>query len=130
MRREQHTRIAPGPRLRALDVVAVIVFVVIGRDTHEGGTGPADVLATAAPFLLGLLPGWAAGRLTGPLLSVRSGVTTAGVAASVGLAVRRLVFGDGIATPFILVTASFLVASFVGWRLVVASIVDRRRSTP
>lgn len=99
------------------DVVAVVGFVVVGRDTHNEGNAIADVLETAAPFLIALLWGWVATRawVAPTSVSVGSGVALATVA--LGVAMRRLLFGDGIAFVFIIVTAAFFALTMVGWRL-------------
>jgi hypothetical protein len=43
-----------------------------------------------------------------------------------GALVRRFIFGDGIANPFIFVATGFLVAMTVGWRLVMIWLQRRR----
>ena len=43
-----------------LDVVLVIVFCAIGRQTHDEENAIAGLATTAWPFLSGLLIGWAA----------------------------------------------------------------------
>ena len=45
-----------------LDAIAVLVFVVAGRRFHKESGTLDDVLRTAAPFLWGLLAGWALAR--------------------------------------------------------------------
>lgn len=104
-----------------VDVIVVLAFVLIGRENHEVGNAFVDVLRTAAPFLIGLAAGWfTASRWRKPL-DPRTGVAIAAVTVSVGLAVRRIVFGDGIALPFIIVTSLFVVAGLVGWRMLIAA---------
>ena len=40
------------------DVAAILLFVVLGRGSHDEGNGIASVLNVAAPFLIGLAVGW------------------------------------------------------------------------
>ena len=57
----------PGTRKRIVlaatfDIVAIIVFVVIGRRNHDEGTALRGVARVAAPFLIGLAVGWVVAR--------------------------------------------------------------------
>ena len=45
-----------------LDVACVLVFVIIGRDSHAQGESLRGIASTAWPFLAGLAFGWLAGR--------------------------------------------------------------------
>ena len=110
----------PQWRWLALDAVAVVAFVLIGRDTHNEGNAIVGVIGTLAPLAAGLVAGWVAANAVRDPLSVRTGLGVAGVALIAGLAIRRLVFGDGIALPFVLVATAFYLAAMLGWRVVVA----------
>lgn len=109
------------------DVVVVLAFVLIGRESHDEGNALVEVARTAAPFLVGLVAAW---LMTGGWrvpLDPRTGVVVAAVTVTVGLTVRRIVFGDGTAMPFIIVTTLVLGAGLLGWRLVVGLVMDRSR---
>jgi len=109
--------------LLLFDAISVAVFVVVGRASHhEDATG---FVHTAAPFFIALVVGWLVMRAwRDPRgIGVGIGVTVATVA--VGIALRRLVFSDGIALTFIVVAAAFLTLFLMGWR-VVAGMVSRR----
>jgi hypothetical protein len=108
------------------DIAILVGFVVVGREAHGGATLGYDIFRTATPFLVGLIAGWVAAGARRTPLAIRTGATTAAVTVVVGLAVRRLVFGDGIAVPFVVVTALVLLAGLVGWRLVVLTLRRRR----
>ncbi|MEY4173948.1 MAG: hypothetical protein RI900_1113, partial [Actinomycetota bacterium] len=44
----------------ALDAVFVLLFVALGRSSHdEGGNAVTGTLSVAAPFLIALVVGWA-----------------------------------------------------------------------
>jgi hypothetical protein len=103
------------------DVVAVLVFVVLGRSSHDEGNGIASVLGVAAPFLIGVAIGW----LVAPTprvrpFAVRSGVQIWLAAVLVGVVLRWFAWDRGTALSFIIVAAVFLGLAIVGWRVVLA----------
>jgi hypothetical protein len=114
----------------ALDVFAVILFVAIGRRNHEERTAFADVLRTAAPFLIGLTVAWAASRAWRHPTRVTIGLIIWPITVLVGMVVRRLVFDDGTAASFVIVATVFLGVCLVGWRLALGIVERRRRSRP
>lgn len=115
-------------RWLGFDVVAVVAFVLIGRDTHNEGNAIVGVIGTLAPLAAGLVAGWVATDAARDPASIRTGLGVAAVAGVAGVAIRRLVFGDGIALPFLLVLAGFYVASMVGWRVVATRLTAARES--
>jgi len=86
-----------------VDVVAVVVFVAIGRRNHDEGTALSGVLGVAAPFLIALGISWIGLRTWNQPFTRRSWVATWIITVFVGLLLRRLVFDRGIATAFIIV---------------------------
>lgn len=125
----EHRRITPAAAL-AMDVVAVLLFVAIGRRSHdETGSAISGILAIAAPLLIGLACGWVAATAWRTAASIRTGVVVWLVTVVVGLALRRLVFDRGIATAFVIVTTVVLGLFLVGWRLLAARF-DRGTSEP
>jgi Protein of unknown function (DUF3054) len=86
-----------------VDVVAVVVFVAIGRRNHDEGMAISGVLAVAAPFLIALVVSWLGMRTWVEPFTRRSWATTWVITVVVGLLLRRFVFERGIATPFIIV---------------------------
>jgi hypothetical protein len=102
-----------------LDVVVVLGFVIVGRDSHELDGGFVDVLRVAAPFLAGVAVGRiVAGSRWNPV-SVPAGVVVVLCTVGIGMILRGTVFGDGTAATFIAVAAAFFGAGMLGWRLVV-----------
>ena len=104
-----------------IDVIVVLAFVLIGRESHDDANMFVDVLQTAAPFIVGLGAGWVITWRWRDLLDVRTGVVVAAATVLVGLTVRRLVFGEGIALPFVIVTTLVLVTGLVGSRVLIAT---------
>jgi len=101
----------------ASDVAAVLVFVLLGRRSHDSGQGLAAILGTAAPFLVALAVGWVvvlALRLAP--LDVLTGVVLWAITAVGGLVLRRTAWARGTAPAFIVVTLVAIGLLFVGWR--------------
>ena len=86
-----------------VDVVAVVVFVAIGRRNHDEGTALSGVLGVAAPFLIALGSSWIGLRTWREPFNRASFIATWIITVFVGLLLRRVVFDRGIATAFIIV---------------------------
>jgi hypothetical protein len=100
-----------------LDVAWVLVFVVIGRASHNHGESVPGVASTAWPFLAGLGVGWLVARAwRRPMALVPSGLAAWLAAVAVGM-VLRVVAGQGTAVSFIIVALCFLGLFLLGWRL-------------
>ncbi|GAA1534708.1 DUF3054 domain-containing protein [Actinomadura kijaniata] len=112
----------------ALDVCGVLVFVAIGRASHQEAASLAGFATTAWPFLVALAVGWLVTRAwrgrAEALVPVGAGVWASTVALGMAL---RVVSGQGTATAFIVVTCLFLALTLLGWRAV-ALLVARRRT--
>lgn len=120
-------RAVTSPWLLALDVLVVLVFVVVGRRTHDEAETLAGILRTATPFLVGLAAGWVTTAAWRRPTALFTGIGVLTGTLIVGMAVRRAVFGDGIAMTFIAVAAAFLALGFVGWRVVALALRQRSR---
>ena len=86
-----------------VDVVAVVVFVAIGRRNHNEGTALSGIIGVAAPFLIALGISWIGLRTWREPFNQASFIATWVITVFVGLLLRRVVFDRGIATPFIIV---------------------------
>ena len=115
----------------ALDTIWVVLFVAIGRHTHDHGDTVAGILSTSWPFLVGLGVGWLLVRAwRAPTALAPTGVVIWLGAALLGMVVRVLA-GQGTALAFIGVTLAFLGLGLLGWRAGVGLIRSRlHRSTP
>ena len=114
-----------------IDVVGILLFVVIGRRSHdEGGSVVVEAAKVAAPFLLALALGWLAARAwTAPTAPVPTGIIIWLVTVVAGMVLRRFVFDGGTALPFIIVASLFTLATIVGWRVVHEWRGERRART-
>ena len=100
----------------ALDVVAVVVFVAIGRASHDHGETAAGVVSTSWPFLTGLAVGWIVARAwRRPDALAPTGLIVWISCVAVGM-VLRVVAGQGTAAAFVVVALAFLGLELLGWR--------------
>lgn len=110
-----------------LDLVAVIVFVVVGRDEHQQTSTIGDILTVSAPFLIGVGVGtalaWAARH---DLRRLDAGVIVLITTLVVGMMLRRWAWDRGTAATFVIVTAAFFALMMLGWR-VIQVVMSRRR---
>ncbi len=110
----------------ALDVMAVLVFVVIGRrNHHEDGNLFTGALRVAAPFLIALAVGWLVSRAPRAPMTMRAGLQVWACTVVLGLVLRRFVFHSGTAIAFVIVTTLTLGLLLIGWRAI-ARQVSRR----
>ncbi len=111
-------------RAAAFDVVSILVFVAIGRRSHdEPGTVIIGIGKVAAPFLIALAFAWAVTQAWKRPLAVKTGIAIWALTVIDGMLLRHFVFDRGTATSFIVVTAIVTAVFLIGWRL----IATRRR---
>jgi hypothetical protein len=117
VRRTEPIRVALMRRAAvALDLVAVLIFVGIGRAAHDHGLSIGGMASTAWPFVGGLAVGWAVLILAHRVpVSLGSGALVCGATVAVGMALR-VIAGQGTAVAFVVVALCFLGASLCGWR--------------
>ncbi|MEO7124246.1 MAG: DUF3054 domain-containing protein [Lacisediminihabitans sp.] len=104
----------------ALDVVLVLVFVTIGRQSHDEGITLMGTLVTAWPFLVALAIGWLISRAwRRPLGILSPGVIIWAwtIIFAMGL---RIASGQGVALAFVIVATVTLALFLVGWRALAA----------
>lgn len=100
-----------------VDVCCVLVFVAIGRASHDEAASLTGFATTAWPFLAGLAIGWTVWRAW----RRPEGLAPAGIAVwittvALGM-VLRVVSGQGTALAFVVVASVFLGLMLLGWRL-------------
>jgi hypothetical protein len=106
------------------DVVAVIVFAAVGRAGHDESADVLGLLATAAPFGVGLAAAWAT-----PLVRARPAGLRAGLTALVGTAgvgfLLRLAFLGRLPLSFVIIATCALGVLLLGWRGLAALVANR-----
>lgn len=113
-----------------LDVAVVIVFVIIGRSTHDEQNVLAATLGTAAPFLIALALGWAVvllRRQDPTAVGLQGGVVIWAFTWVGGLLLRSVVFHGGTAVGFVVVAGLALAVGLLGWRAI-ANLATRRNA--
>ena len=109
-----------------VDVAAILLFVLIGRRSHdEGGSFLAETAKVAASFLIALAVGWVVARAWRAPRSTRTGLIVWIATVAVGLALRPA-FGRSVQLSFAIVTAVFTGLTLVGWRAVARQLSSRR----
>ncbi|ARJ06630.1 hypothetical protein GCM10010988_19120 [Cnuibacter physcomitrellae] len=112
------------------DALLVLVFVLIGRRSHDESDALLGLLTTLWPFLAGAAVGWLVSLgWRRPFALVPTGVVVWVSTVVVGM-LLRLASGQGVQPSFVVVTAVVLAVFLVGWRavlLLVRRVRARRR---
>jgi len=99
----------------AADAALVLVFVLIGRASHDENP-LLGALETYWPFAVGLVIGWAVSRgWRAPLALERTGILVWVCTVAIGI-LLRVVTLQGAQLSFVIVTAVVLAVFLVGWR--------------
>ncbi|MDQ1425484.1 MAG: hypothetical protein QOD72_2982, partial [Acidimicrobiaceae bacterium] len=104
----------------------VLVFVALGRTSHEEGQMLSGTLSVAAPFLIALALGWAVARAWRQPLALRTGVVVWITTVVAGMVLRHTVFDRGTALAFIIVATLFTGLFLLGWRAIARRVVASR----
>lgn len=112
------------------DALLVLVFVLIGRRSHDESDALLGLLTTLWPFLAAAAVGWLVSLgWRRPFALVPTGVVVWVSTVVVGM-LLRLASGQGVQPSFVVVTAVVLAVFLVGWRavlLLVRRVRARRR---
>jgi hypothetical protein len=112
----------------AADVIAVVVFAAVGRISHAEAESLSGLLATAGPFLIGLVASWATPVVRAHPVGFRAGAVVLAGTAVLGLLLRA-VFTWRLPLSFAMVTVVSLAVLLIGWRalsLLVSHRADQR----
>jgi hypothetical protein len=112
----------------AADVIAVVVFAAVGRISHAEAESLSGLLATAAPFLIGLVASWATPVVRAHPVGIRAGAVVLAGTAVLGLLLRAA-FTSRLPLSFAVVTIVSLAVLLIGWRalsLLVSHRADQR----
>jgi DUF3054 family protein len=108
------------------DVVAVVVFAAIGRMSHAEPDDLLGLLATAAPFLVGVGAMWATPLVRAHPVGARAALTVWAGTVVIGLLLRAG-FTWSLPLSFAAVTAVALAVLMLGWRALSAAVSIRAR---
>ena len=101
----------------AADAACVLVFIGLGRRTHDEAGSLTGLFVTAAPFLLAAALAWVVMMLLRwPPGSLCAGMLVASTTWSLGMLLRAAAFGGGTAAAFVAVAGLTLAATMMGWR--------------
>jgi len=109
-----------------IDFLAILIFVLIGRDAHKHSFSIAGIASTLWPFAAGLLLSWLYLRLRHlDGTSRRGGAIIVLITVTIGM-ILRVISGQGTAVTFIIVALTFLSFMLIGWRELL-SLFGRRK---
>jgi len=112
-----------------IDLAVVTVFVLVGRRSHDEGSGALDFLRVWWPFAAGLgVGGVLSGAWWFPFRWARVAVMW-GATVVVGMLLRISIQGRELKPSFVVVTTLFLGIFFFGWRLAARALLVRRVRT-
>lgn len=107
----------------AADLLVVGVFALLGRVSHAEGNLVAGTVATAAPFVVGLLAGWLRAPCAGMPTTAHARTVRFGwwllAWTVVGGMVLRWLTGEGVAPAFVAVATGVLALGLVGRRMLI-----------
>ena len=112
------------------DLGVIVVFVAIGRRSHDEGGDVAGMLRVAWPFVGGLAVAWLATGLWRAPLEWGRAASAWLLTVAVGMTLRIVVQGHELAPTFVLVALVFLGACMLGWRGLVGRWVRRPARRP
>jgi len=99
----------------AVDVVAILLFAIVGRSSHNEEASVLGVLGTAWPFVAGCAVGVLAARSWRHPTALSTGVVVWVCTVAGGIALR-LLSGSTAQIPFVVVATIALAVLLLGWR--------------
>jgi hypothetical protein len=121
-----NTQSARARIAQLFDFLALLVFVLIGRDSHGEHLTVLGILATLWPFLVGLVVGHLVSLAhRHPFRIVPTGIIIWISTVVIGM-LLRLASHQGVKLSFVIVATLFIALFLLGWR-VIATLATRRR---
>jgi hypothetical protein len=110
----------------AADIVAVIVFAAVGRASHAEPGDVLGLLATLAPFAVGLVAAWATPVVRARPAGLPAGLVVVAGTVAVGL-LLRFAFTERMPLSFAIVSVLSLTVLMIGWRALSFAVSRRAR---
>ena len=110
----------------AADLLVLVAFVLVGRRSHDEGSGLEAFLRVGWPFAVGLVVATLASGTWRAPLEWRRAIVTWLLTVSVGMTLRIAVQGREFKPTFVIVTTVFVGAGMLGWRAVARKVAARR----
>jgi hypothetical protein len=107
------------------DLLVLVVFVLVGRRSHDEGSGLEGFLRVWWPFAVGLVVATLVGGTWRAPLEWRRAIVAWLVTVALGMALRVAVQGREFKPTFVIVTTVFVGAGMLGWRAVVRKVMAR-----
>lgn len=105
------------------DVVLVIVFAAIGRDSHHEAVNLGGIASTAWTFLTGLLLGWIVTRNWRRPLQIWPNAVCVWLITVAGGMALRILSGETAALAFVIVATLFLGVVLLGHRVLANAVL-------
>jgi DUF3054 family protein len=115
---QRRDRLSPWIAFGA-DLLVLVVFVLVGRRSHDEGSGVEGFLRVWWPFAVGLMVATIASGTWRAPLEWRRAIVTWLVTVALGMTLRIAVQGRDFKPTFVIVTTVFVGAGMLGWRGVV-----------
>ena len=109
------------------DLLVLVVFVLVGRGSHDEGSGLEGFLRVWWPFAVALVIATVASGSWRAPLEWRRAVVAWVVTVALGMVLRIAVQGRDFKPTFVVVTTVFVGAGMLGWRAVARRVLRRRR---
>ena len=112
-----------------LDVAWIVLFAIIGRQSHNEGSALLGIIGVAWPFLVGYAVGAFSVRLARTPRSLARIIPVWLLTIIIGMAIRTIQKGRAPESAFIIIATIALAVGFIGWRLIVSALSRRGRPT-
>ena len=113
-----------------VDAAIIVLFAVIGRDSHGFGSDTSETIRIATPFLIAYAVAVPATKAWRAPLRLSTGFFLAILTLTIGMLLRRIVYDDGTALAFVLVTAIWIIGLMLVWRVAAHGVLRWKRSNP
>ena len=101
------------------DLAVLVVFVLVGRRSHNEDAGVAGFVRVWWPFAVALVVAWSVAGLWRAPLAWSRAIPAWLITVGLGMALRIAIEGRDFKVAFTIVTLVFVGAGMLGWRAVV-----------